>query len=60
MIRTYFLDTTKKFQVNWIKPDPTAIAIWKSRKTDHETVITQKDFQINQKQIDTLQSIAES
>lgn len=60
MIRTYFLDVTKKFQVNRAKPDPKAILIATSRKTDHDIVIQQKDFQIDQKKLATLRSIAEN
>lgn len=44
MIRTYFLDVTKKFHINYIKPDPKAIVIAKSRKWEHNVVISQKDL----------------
>ncbi len=59
MIRTYFLDITKKYQVNRTKPDPTVIAIGKSRRTDQTIVIHQKEFQIDKKKLETLKSIAQ-
>ncbi len=59
MIRTYFLDVTKKFQINRAKPDPTAIAIGKSRRTDQTTVIHQKEYIIDKKKLATLKSIAQ-
>lgn len=59
MIRTYFLDVTKKFQINREKPDPTAIAIGKSRKTDQTVVIHQKEYIVDKKKLATLKSIAQ-
>jgi hypothetical protein len=59
MIRTHFLDTTKKFQINRDKPDPKAILLAKFRKTDHDKVITQKDLIINEEALERLRPISE-
>lgn len=59
MVRTHFLDTTKKYQVNWNKPDPKSIALAKSRKTDHENVITQKDLIMDKESLDKLRILTE-
>lgn len=54
MIRTYFLDVTKKFQINYQKPDPKAIVIAKARKGDHGVVISQKDLVLDKEKIEKL------
>lgn len=54
MIKTYFLDTTRKYQINRDKPDPKAIALAKSRKTEHDIVIQQKELLLDEKKLDTL------
>ena len=59
MIRTYFLDVTKKYQVNRDKPDAKAIALAKSRKTDHDVVIEQKDLFIDQEKLNKLRSLSD-
>ena len=48
MIRTHFLDTTKKYQLNRNKPDPVAISFVMARKTEHDTIIEQKDLILDQ------------
>lgn len=57
MIKTYFLDVTKKFQINRKKPDPVGIALAKSRKTDHDVVIEHKELVIDQTKVDKLTRI---
>lgn len=59
LIRTHFLDTTKKFQINYSRPDPVSIALAKARKTDHETVISQKDLILDKEKLDKLQTFDE-
>ena len=59
MVRTHFLDTTKKYQINRDKPDPKAIALAKSRKTDHETVINQKDLIMDEESLNKLRILTE-
>ena len=59
LIRTNFLDVTKKFQLNRARPDPKAIALAKSRTTDHDTIITQKDFDLDTKQLQKLNAVLE-
>ena len=59
MIRTHFLDVTKKFQINWDKPDPKAIALAKSRKSDHDVVIEQKDLLMDIETLNKLKVITE-
>ncbi len=59
MIRTYFLDTTQKWQVNRDRPDPKAIALAKSRKEDQQQIIEQKDLVMDQHSLETLNRIAD-
>jgi len=59
LIRTHFLDTTKKFQINYARPDPVSIALAKARKTDHDTLITQKDLVLDTEKLDTLSGLTE-
>lgn len=59
IIRTYFLDTTKKYQINRNKPDPKSIALSKSRHTKHDIIIEQKDLLLDEKQLNKLKIITE-
>lgn len=59
LVRTYFLDATKKFQVNRNKPDPKSVLLAKSRKTEHDVVITQKDLVMDEATLRRLRSIDE-
>lgn len=59
LIRTHFLDTTKKFQINYSRPDPVAIALAKARKTDHDAIISQKDLVLDAEKLDKLSSLTE-
>lgn len=56
-IRTHFLDVTKKFQLNYTRPDPVSVALAKARKTDHDTVITQKDLVLDTVKLDRLRTL---
>ena len=57
MIRTYFLDVTKKFQINRLRPDVHAINLARFRATDHEIVIEQKELKLNEKELRKLESL---
>lgn len=57
MIRTYFLDVTKKFQINWLRPDLHAINLARFRTTDHDVIIQQKELQIDEKKLRKLESL---
>jgi len=57
MIRTYFLDVTKKFQINWLRPDPHAINLARFRTTEHDVVIQQKELKIDDKELRKLESL---
>lgn len=59
MIRTHFIDTTKKFQVNRDKPDPKSIALSKSRHTKHDVVIKHKNLLIDDEELNKLRIITE-
>ena len=59
LIRTYFLDATRKFQINRNKPDPKAVAIAKSRYTKHDVIIEHKDLLLHEEQLDKLKIITE-
>lgn len=54
MIRTYFLDVTKKFQINWLRPDPHAINLARFRTTDHDIVIQQKELELDPEKLNKL------
>ena len=54
MIRTHILDTTKKYQLNRTKPDPVTIALAKARKTDHDTVIENKNLVLDQEKLERM------
>lgn len=56
-IRTHFLDVTKKFQLNYARPDPVSIALAKARKTDHDIVISQKDLVLDTEKLDRLRTL---
>jgi len=57
MIRTYFLDVTKKFQINWAKPDPKALALAQFRQTDHAAVIEAKEFSLDESKVERFNNI---
>jgi len=57
MIRTYFLDVTQKFQINWLRPDPHAINLARFRTTDHEVIIEQKELEIDETKLRKLESL---
>ena len=59
MIRTYFLDTTKKFQINRNKLDPKIIALSKSRHTKHDVIIEHKNLLLDEEQLNKLKIITE-
>lgn len=57
MIRTYFLDVTQKFQVNYDKLDPMMILLAKNKNSDHDTVIEIKDTHIDKEKLEKLKGI---
>jgi hypothetical protein len=57
MISTYFLDVTKKFQINWLRPDPHAINLARFRTTDHDVVIEQKELLLDEQELRKLESL---
>lgn len=54
MVRTYFLDVTRKFQVKYARPDPLLVAIAKAKASDREMVITQKDLVLDDNKLERL------
>ncbi len=58
-IRTHFLDVTKKFQMNYTRPDPVSVALAKARKTDHDVVISQKDLVLDGDKLDKLRVLSD-
>ncbi len=54
MIRTHFLDTTKKYQLNRNKPDPVSLALAMARKTEHEVLIEHKDLILDTEKLERL------
>jgi hypothetical protein len=59
MIRTYFLNTTLKFQIPRDKVDPIAITYAKIKKVDHEQVYIKKQFMIDNESLDKLKVFTE-
>lgn len=59
MIRTYFLDTTLKFQINRDRPDPHAVILARMRGTDHDHTIEQKNLYIDKEKIKKLKVLTE-
>lgn len=57
MIRTYFLDVTKKFQINRLRPDVHAINLARFRTTDHDVIIEQKELQLDEQELRKLESL---
>ncbi len=57
MIRTYFLDVTKKFQINRLRPDVHAINLARFRTTDHEVIIQQKELEVDEDNLRKLESL---
>lgn len=57
MIRTYFLDVTKKFQINRLRPDVHAINLARFRTTDHEVIIQQKELEVDEDKLRKLESL---
>ena len=55
MIRTYFLDVTKKYQINWLRVDIHAINLARFRNTEHETIIEQKSLRLDTQKLEKLQ-----
>jgi hypothetical protein len=55
LIKTYFFDTTKKFQINYEKPDATQIVIKEAASQEKKQIIEYKtDSNVTQ---ETLESI---
>ncbi len=55
MIRTYFLDVTQKYQINWLRVDIHAINLARFRNTDHEVIIEQKSLHLDTEKLEKLQ-----
>ena len=59
-VRTYIVDTTRKFQINYTRPDPIAVAMAQFRKTDHEYEIETKEYTLDTSKLRKLTRITES
>lgn len=59
MVRTYFLDTTLKFQINRDRPDPHGILLTKIRKTGHDYMVETKNLYIDKEKLNKLNSLTE-
>jgi hypothetical protein len=46
MIRTYFLDSPRKFQINYEKIDPTTLVLRRSQQHDDVQKIEQKSLEV--------------
>ena len=59
-VRTYIIDTTRKFQLNYSRPDPLAVALSQFRKTDHEYEIETKEYTLDTTKLRKLTRITET
>ena len=57
MIRTYFLDTTQKFQINRLRPDVHAINLARFRRTDHDVIIEKKMLKLEKEKLKKMQRL---
>ena len=57
IIRSYFLDTTRKFQINRTKPDPLHVMIMKMTKLEQKESFVQKSLEIDEEKIEKLSRI---
>lgn len=57
LVRNHFFDTTKKFQINYEKQNPTEIKIKEARSEEEKAVIENKDSTFDK---DNLKKIQES
>jgi hypothetical protein len=57
IIRTYFLDTTRKFQINWTKPDPLHTLILKMSKNEQQEIVLKKSLEIDEEKMEKLSRI---
>lgn len=57
IIRSYFLDTTRKFQIGRSKPDPLKVMIMKMKKNEQKEIILKKSQTIDTSKIDRLNRI---
>lgn len=58
-VRTYVINTTKKYQLNYSRPDPVAVALSQFRKTDHEYEIETKEYSLDTSKLRKLTRITE-
>ncbi len=57
LIRNNFFDTTKKYQVNYIKIDPILVLIWKAKlNKESNWIFEQKENDINQEMLDRIEN----
>ena len=59
-VRTYIIDTTRKFQLNYSRPDPVAVALSQFRRTDHEYEIETKEYNLDTTRLRKLTRITET
>lgn len=59
MVRTYFLDTTVKFQINRDRPDPHGILMAKIRQTWHDYTVELKNLHIDKEKLKKLNVLTE-
>lgn len=57
IIRSYFLDTTRKFQINRTKPDPLHVMIMKMEKNEEKEIVLKKSLNMDTSKIDRLSRI---
>lgn len=59
MVKTYFLDTTSKFQVTWNKPDPVAIAYAHIKKVDQDVTVAKKNLELDDERLGKLHLLSQ-
>lgn len=56
MLRTYFFDSTQKYQVNFKKVDPLEVKIKKLKVSEKKQIIETKTFQLEKDKLEKLNS----
>jgi len=56
LFQTYIFDTTKKFQVNYEKEDPTKVAIKEAESKEKKQIISYKKWQIDKEIVDDIEN----
>jgi hypothetical protein len=57
MIKTYFLDATRKFQINYERMDPELIILAKNKSGEHENIAEVKTLEVDKEKLNKLRGL---